>query len=322
MNNYQRMIDKISNIICQDQESVKTYILIGDNSSGKSEILWNVVNRKLNDAVYYIDSVNRTFDTNKVEFFSKVHENIVLDSKKVIENRIREENFNLRDTFFVASCIEQLYVKYEDTLRKMCEEFLQVSINIYRENYEIGIAENIVEIDGNRVKLSSGYQAILRLFCEMLFFIDCMVEKQWEYGVVVIDEIDEYLSPKHSAEILKYLQEKFPTITFVVTTHSKDLVEKTPNTVLVIIKESAYQVYTVKEDNDEHVADRIFMQLFFEDRIQHKSNDDELDKSLRNLLNMKIADLWNEAAEKELEEIEKKTMKPHHKLIVKQIKEW
>ena len=62
--------------------------------------------------------------------------------------------------------------------------------------------------------------------------------------------------------------------------------------------------------------------MFFEDRIQHKSNDDELDKSLRNLLNMKIADLWNEAAEKELEEIEKKTMKPHHKLIVKQIKEW
>ena len=316
------MIDKVSDIICQNTEKANTYILIGDNSSGKSEILWNVVNRKMNDAIYYIDSVNRTFDTGNVEFFSKVYENISLDSGKVVENRMREENFNLRDTFGAASCIEQLYARYEDTLGKMWEEFLQTSIRIFRENYEIGMPENIVEIDGNRVKLSSGYQAILRMFCEILFFVDCMVEKQWQYGTIVIDEIDEYLSPKHSAEILKYLKEKFPTISFVVTTHSKDLVEKTQNTILLIIKESSYQVCAVEAEEDEHSADRIFTQLFFEDSIQHKSNDDELDRVLRNLLNVKIAGLWNEEAENELEDIEKKVTKPHHKMIVKQIREW
>ncbi len=63
----------------------------------------------------------------------------------------------------------------------------------------MGIPENVVMIDRSRAKLSSGYQAVLRLFCEILHFCEVMEERKWFRGLVVIDEIDEYLSPKYSA---------------------------------------------------------------------------------------------------------------------------
>lgn len=69
-------------------------------------------------------------------------------------------------------------------------------------------------VDDAEVQLSSGYQAVIRLFCEICYFNDVMQSKNWTQGVVVIDEIDEYLSPKNSAEILNYIQRKFPQCCF------------------------------------------------------------------------------------------------------------
>lgn len=220
MNNYQIMIDRIADILCENSAAYKNYILIGDNSSGKSEILRKVVERKIDEAVYFIDSVNRTFDTEKVELVSKAYKNVKPDSRSVVSERINP--FNLQDTFKAAGCIEQLFDKYSGKVISMFQGFFGRNLQIVRENLEAGLSENRVILNGSETKLSSGYQAVIRLFCEILFFCDAMQEKKWKKGYVVIDEIDEYLSPKYSARIFNFLQEQFSELNFLVTTHSLD----------------------------------------------------------------------------------------------------
>ena len=47
MNSYQKMIQKIADAICENVLKEKNYILVGDISSGKSEVLRKVIERKL-----------------------------------------------------------------------------------------------------------------------------------------------------------------------------------------------------------------------------------------------------------------------------------
>lgn len=320
MNNYQEMISRITELI--DENRGMTYILIGDNSSGKSEVLRKVVEKNLGQAVYFIDSVNRTFDVNKVELVGKFYKNMKPDSQRVVSDRIDPFNFNLQDTFSAAASIEQLYDKYSDVLGKMCVEFLEKELRIIRESLEAGLSENKVLLNGMEVTLSSGYQAVLRLFCEVLFFADVMQEKSWLRGLVVIDEIDEYLSPKYSAKILNYLREKFSQVDFLVTTHSLDLVECTKDAKIIVIKDLVYDVYTSQEIEDTVSADDIFTDLFFDERKIHRSDNDLTDEVLRRLLNMKIAGLWDGKAETELQELKSTELQTHQKMICRQIEEW
>ena len=274
MSCYHNMVKKVVSLICENRKENNNYILVGDNSSGKSEILQSVIEKEKDKAVYFIDSVNRTFKVNDVELMGKSYENMVFNLSRVLEMRLNPLNFNLQDTFGTVSCIERLYVKYVQELTRMCREFLDRDIRIEKQVIEeIGLTENVVLVDGEKVKLSSGYQAILRLFCEIEFFIDVMKVNTWEQGLAVIDEIDEYLSPKYSAEILNYLQEQFPNLNFLVTTHSLELVKSTKNANLVVIGNANYEIYTGQQLEDGMLAEDVFTNLFFENRKVHKSGD-------------------------------------------------
>lgn len=61
IDSYYNMIGKVTSLICDNQKEGYSYILVGDNSSGKSEILQKVIKREKNKTVYFIDSVNRRF---------------------------------------------------------------------------------------------------------------------------------------------------------------------------------------------------------------------------------------------------------------------
>lgn len=322
MSSYQEMVERIADLIGKNSEMGKSFILVGDNSSGKSDVLHRVVEQKLPDAVYLIDSVNRTFDADRVELVSKSYERVKLDSGEVTAERLLPFHFNLQDTFKSASCIEQLYDKYKSRITEMCREFLGKEIQILREIVDMGIPENVVLIDGNRAKLSSGYQAVLRLFCEILYFCDVMEERKWTRGLVVIDEIDEYLSPKYSAQIYNFLQIQFQKLVFLATTHSLDLVKNSKQADLIILHDTEYEIYTGQELESMVSAENIFTDLFFEDCVIHPSDNDWQDERLRALLNSKIAGVWDEKMQKELGEMEYETLLPHQKMIYKQIEEW
>lgn len=322
MSNYQIMINRITNMIYDDFLLGKNYILVGDNSSGKSEILRSIVEKKIDQAIYFIDSVNRTFDASKVEFLSKTYQSIKLDARNVVSERLSPFNFNLQDTFYAATCIEQLFDKYHLKISDMCKKLLNRDIQIVRVNLEAGLTENKVVIDGNETKLSSGYQAVIRIFCEILFFEDVMCAKGWDRGFIVIDELDEYLSPKYSTKIYNFLQTQFTKMNFFVTTHSLDMVKATNNINLVILHDTAYEIYTSGDLRNCISAEDIFAKLFFEENMVHTSNNDRVDEKLRILLNLKVAGLWDEKSQKELQEIANEDILPHQKMIYKQIKEW
>ena len=88
------------------------------------------------------------------------------------------------------------------------------------------------------------------------------------------------------------------------------------------MKESEYEIYTEEQLESMVSADDIFVNLFFEKKIIHQSDNDVCDEQLRRLLNLKIAGMWDEKAEMELHEIEYERILPHQKLIYKQIEEW
>lgn len=322
MNNYQNKLDDIVNLIDKGTLEKRNYIIVGDNASGKSEILLSFMQRKGSQLVYFIDSVNRTFDPAKVELQSKSYQYMNLTPDCVISDRIACNNFNLCDTFKALSCIEQLYSKYKEKLTNMCKCFLGTNIHIEREQLEAGLIENKVIIDGEEAKLSSGYQAVMRIFCEILYFYDVMEAQNWQHAVVVIDEIDEYLSPRYSARILNFLQKEFAELNFVVTTHSIDLVENTENTDIIVINDTSYMVHGSEELKNDILVDDIFTALFFKEKMVHISDNDIIDESLRRLLSLKIAGEWNEVAENELQNIKQRKVSPHQQMLCKQIEEW
>ena len=99
MKKYQVMINEITASVSELLQKQENYILIGDNSSGKSEVLKKIIQEYSDPAIYFIDSVNRTFDIKKIELNRSINENILEGSKQVVLTRISSEYFNLQESF-------------------------------------------------------------------------------------------------------------------------------------------------------------------------------------------------------------------------------
>lgn len=321
MKKYQEMVDNCINAILNNRSPNANCIIIGDNSSGKSEILLKIIESQIETGVYFIDSVNRTFDISHVEIENDNYKNLKMDSEKVVYERIQPYNFNVQDSFPVFSRIEGLYMRYEAKLKELIGEFLDIDIDIRRE-VDIGVLENVLYINGEKMCLSSGYQAILRIFIELLYFQDLVNSNNLSNPLVIIDEIDEYLSPKNSASIFNFLVSKFQNFRFLVTTHSSDLIEHSSDFNLYILNNSTYEVYESSDLREVVDIDLIFENLFFANKNNNIPSSDEIDNQLRRLLNMKITDNWTDSLESEFNNIQVENLAPYQKLILKQIKEW
>lgn len=197
-------------------------IIIGENASGKSEVFKKYIGELLSsgESVYYIDSVNRYFDISKVSTpYSDIDKS---NYKSIVETRMQDEYFNLKDTFSLFRSlndrIELIYLTYEQRLQEMLKSFVGISFEM------TGIKEQKVQFNSESIGvLSSGIQAIVRIFLELLYLNDMTRENV----SVVIDEIDEFLSPSNSGKILNFLMDRFPSMKFLVSTHSADLVRNT-----------------------------------------------------------------------------------------------
>ena len=107
-----------------------------------------------------------------------------------------------------------------------------------------------------------------------------------------------------------------------MTTQSLDLVETTENATIIVINKCTYATYTSEFLRDTVSANDIFTNLFFENRKLHVSDNDDMDNQLRQYLKSKVAGMWDEKMQEELEQINLEDLKPHQRLIFKQIKEW
>lgn len=308
MKSYQNMLNKLCDIITTQQLDYKDTIIIGDNSSGKSELLKQLIENDKDEQFYFIDAVNRYFDINQI---LEKDENIVY-SKEINKKRLEEDHFNRKDSFYyggIPKAIEDFYLCYEDKLKILMNEFLKIQFDII-----MGKIGWEVFINDEKVELSSGYQALLRIFMEVLYFADTRTT-----GIIVIDEIDEFLSVKNSGKILGFLRKKFSKLNFIVTTHSADLIANSENINLILLHNDTFEMVDAGDFSSVSQVYDIFNALFGK---QEQTEKEKTDETLRILFNNRMSGIWGLDENNTLEQIKMQHLTKAQKLIVRQIEEW
>ena len=280
-------------------------VIIGENSCGKSLLLRLLVQKAgKTDSIYFLDAVNRGFDVGKV----------VRETKKpaykrtIIDTRIQDDFFNLKDSFncfgTMTERIEQIYYPYEEKLQDLFEKLTDERFRLIP-----GDVFGEVEFKEGRGLLSSGYQAIVRILLELLYYQDkCVEEKGIERAVVII----------YAYKIFPFLKEQFPKMDFIVTTHSGDLVAGAQNANLIVLDEKGYEVMDINDCRSISEVQIIFDRVFG----GHMPQASETENILRRLFNNKINQAWTEGDQRQLEELKRENLTASQKLIYKQILEW
>ena len=309
MKSYQTMLDRVCESISEGDLEYKDTIIIGDNSSGKSDVLRQLIQNDKEERFYFIDAVNRYFDIEQITPDPIKNINY---SKGINEKRLEEDTFNHKDTFYyggIPRAIEDLYMNYSSQVEALMNEFLQVLFTIRQGKLGWNAYINDTIVD-----LSSGYQALIRIFMEILYFADTKSK-----GIIVIDEIDEFLSVKNSGRILGFLKEKFSQLNFVVTTHSADLIANAEETNLILLYGANFEILDAGDFSSISQVYDIFSVFFEQKEENDKKKRDEI---LRRLFNNKMSGICNSEDEAELREIKEQELTKAQKLIVKQIEEW
>lgn len=301
--------------IASEKLSHLSNVIIGDNSSGKSLFLKKFIEKiGFGDELYFIDAVNRSFDVKKIAK-SGIKPNY---NMAILETRMNDAHFNLVDSFNCygtqTECVEMIYHSYENKVQDL---FFTLTNN----KFSILDKEPLGEVDFGigRGLLSSGYQAIIRILLELLYYHDVVISKQslkkyW----IIIDELDEFLSPKYSSEILGFLKEEFPDARWLITTHSCDLVANAKDANLIILDNSDCEVLDIDDYSSVSEVQIIFERLFGRKNIVENENDN----ILRRLLNNKINNAWGVCDDAYLDKILKENLSASQKIILKQIQEW
>lgn len=328
-------IRQFRNLIKETAEYVldnidNSYILIGENIAGKSELLLFLMGKcfSMNLKFYFIDSVNRTFQLTDTKVSNEITD---YNYKKVCEKRLEKQNFNRYDTF-ASGRIEALYWNYEQQLKNMIWEFWGINIDIKKcENGPVAmeprfdiIKDGVAYSEKNEeLKIPNGMQAVLRLFIEILYFEESIKNDlaSMSKPIVIIEELDLYLSENYSSQILNFLIKSFPQFVFVVTTHSRELTLETENVTVIALKEGERRI-VYSGENYQLDIEELFADVFHTDEMNMYTNDDELDRKLRVLLNRKIENCWNEHDQKEMDKLAGKHLLPHQKFLVDKIREW
>ena len=290
-------------------------VIVGDNSSGKSLLLKNFITKvEKSSRVYFIDAVNRNFDVKKISKLDKKPEYKLT----ILETRMKEEYFNLVDSFnfFGTSTerVEMIYTLYEEVVQKL---FYKLT----GDGFKLISGDVLGEVDFGNGKglLSSGYQALMRILLELVYYEDVVITREKIENVwVVIDELDEFLSPKYSARIMEFLKVEFPWAKWIVTTHSCDLVSCTSDSNLVILDNGFCEVLDINDYSSVSEVQIIFDRLFGSNKLP----ENEMETTLRRLFNNRINNLWGKEEEGTLEKIQKEQLSASQRLILRQIQEW
>ncbi len=119
-----------------------------------------------------------------------------------------------------------------------------VSYNSYYQELEAEITINPNNVGKTlHSNMSDGLKAMLNLVAELAFRcvilngfkgLEAVIETQ---GVVLIDELDMHLHPNWQRQVVQDLQNAFPKIQFIVTTHSPFIVQSLKKEELIILEE-------------------------------------------------------------------------------------
>ena len=169
--------------------------------------------------------------------------------------------------------------------------------------YYSSAAGSLVYFDGSTeqpiYQLSAGYQAVLCMALELAYrsvLLNPALENvaAATEGVVLIDEIEMHLHPAWQWKILKVLNELFPKIQFIISTHSPIVLSSAKNATLYLMKSpsdvilldnvygySVNDILTVSQ-NSEFQPKEIEQYYKAAERIFDEGQKEDLDKLLAN----------------------------------------
>lgn len=304
--------ENIKDIIKEINKSTKDIFIIGDNSSGKSDVLKKLlIEEKEGGNFYFIDSCNRSFKYDKINFDSSS----IPKAKDILDHRLKEENFNIKDSFYTD--IIELYYGYFDIerLKELLKDFLSIDFDLKPIgeglSYSIGLFINGVQYEN----LSNGYQAIVRIFLELL----CATSNK-KIDTIIIDEINEFLSVKNEAKIFSFLKKEFPNIRFILTTHSADIIADNENQEIIVINNNNYEILDGRDYQSNTDVRRIFNKLYF--NTQNNTAHQEIESTLRKFYSLKLMNKWESKYNSELDEIKEDSLNSAQKILLKRIREW
>ncbi|MFT4927364.1 MAG: putative ATP-binding protein involved in virulence, partial [Phenylobacterium sp.] len=82
-------------------------------------------------------------------------------------------------------------------------------------------------------QLSSGYSSILKVYADLLMKVELRgIEAKELSGIVIIDEVDAHLHVSLQKKILSFLDNAYPNIQFIVSTHSSFVIQSVDNAVI------------------------------------------------------------------------------------------
>lgn len=299
MDKYNRKIKKGIKII---ESTSKDVVIIGDNSIGKTDIIYEYLKKNETKKIYFIDAYNKVFNFKNILIDEIDEKNLPL-TEDILTKRLEENTFNLKDSFSRTIIeIEQVYSFFQKELKELVKQYLELEMKLELKKNEMGITEMVLFFnDEEYKKLSNGYQAIIRLFLELIYADFYKIEE------VVIDEINEFLSPRNEENIFPFLKEKFPEIRFIVTTHSAEFISKVSEGELLILDEESVEVQKLNEYRTPNDIRKIYLNLFNDEKNNDEKNAEKL---IRELLNKrKLGDLTDKDLKK-CKEIKKQKISP------------
>lgn len=267
-------MDKILSTILK---SKKNMIITGANGVGKSFLAYELMNKI--DFFYYIGVANQS-----VKFRGVPPEDETYPYGDVAKKRLLFENNNgaLEDRHYDSKAYDT-YGKYEITgiagfmgkkffellkQKEVGKELKEIvsKFGIDVQNESIKIEDVEFKIRGEN-DVSSGYQALLRLFTELY-----MLKIQYvENFTIFLDEISKSLDYKNSLKLLGILEKYFPKYRFLVVTHSYDIILGAQN--YEILRVENHEIVDYFEKNYFETIDQVRSIIFEID-----DNSQELDE--------------------------------------------
>ncbi|AZL86831.1 hypothetical protein EIJ81_21250 [Aliivibrio salmonicida] len=81
--------------------------------------------------------------------------------------------------------------------------------------------------------LSSGYSSILKIYIDLLMKVELQeIQPKELSGIVIIDEIDAHLHVSLQKKILSFLDNSYPNVQFIISTHSPFVLQSVNNAVI------------------------------------------------------------------------------------------
>lgn len=309
----QSMLHETVELLKGNQLPYSDSILIGENASGKSEAIKRFMH-ETERVIYFIDAMNRSFDIHAVKALGEQ----LRYKPSILKGRLADDNFNLKDSWAyygtATECIELIYPHFEEKIQSLLRSCFGIGFSIYSPETQE------VQYDSKDIgRISNGFQAIIRILLELFYFQEVNPVQNQERALIIIDEIDEYLSPNNAGKLFDLIQKEFSEMDFIVTTHSPEVIAVASKFNILIMHEDNVEVLDAGDFQDIDEAMAVFKGVFGRSE-NHDSG--QYEETLRQLFNNRIAGIWGEHEQRKYAMINETELTKAEKLLYRQIGAW